>query len=468
MKKRILDILILGLVVFFAVLYISLIFNRNLFTDEVFTFNLLKNNIAGIIQGTAADVHPPLYYLYAKIFEVFWPQNIQAQKIAAIIPMVATLAYVSYKVRRLFGEVAALFSLAFISCLPCTMEFAVQIRMYSLALLFVTIALISAYEAYCEKTTTAYVSLVIGSVGAAYTHYFAFVSICFINAILFLAILIYQRKQLKNYAISVVAMILLYLPWLPNFIRQFTAVREDYWIAPITMETIWGYFVWTFGLQLIPGFEYIYILLIAGMTAFTVVHIIKRKAELVPALMALLIPLLTAGSGIIISMSKSPIYRDQYIMPSLSALAIFVGIAWSVIADFVSRKKIRVIMSSLLMCFLLLSGAVQYKECYRQEYKSSYIDKTLDWMENEVGENDIILYNYKEIGYVYEYYFPENLYYVEDFDLGSEYERIWFMCSPMCWPITQNDLIEYNLWMEHKGLYGIDQTNFDLFLITHK
>ena len=72
------------------------------------------------------------------------------------------------------------------------------------------------------------------------------------------------------------------------------------------------------------------------------------------------------------------------------------------------------------------------------------------------------------MGYVYEYYFPQDrLFYVEDFDLSSDYDNVWFLCSPECWPITQNDLVNYNLWMEHCGWYGIEHSEFDLFKVTH-
>ena len=115
--------------------------------------------------------------------------------------------------------------------------------------------------------------LVIGSVGAAYTHYFAFVSICFINAILFVFLLFNNRKTLKRYFICLLVMLLLYSPWMPYMYKQVTAVRAGYWIAPITLETIWSYFVWTFGLNLLPGFEYLYIALIGSLIVLSFIYI---------------------------------------------------------------------------------------------------------------------------------------------------------------------------------------------------
>ena len=76
MKERIVNkkfdtFVIWGIAAGFTVLYISLLFNHNIWTDEAFTLQLIKGNVRDIIEGTARDVHPPLYYLYAKLFRVF-------------------------------------------------------------------------------------------------------------------------------------------------------------------------------------------------------------------------------------------------------------------------------------------------------------------------------------------------------------------------------------------------------------
>ena len=60
-KAHVMDILIWGLIVFFSLLYVSLIFNYNIWTDEAFTLTLVQGNLKEIIEGTANDVHPPLY-----------------------------------------------------------------------------------------------------------------------------------------------------------------------------------------------------------------------------------------------------------------------------------------------------------------------------------------------------------------------------------------------------------------------
>lgn len=461
-KKNIGNILIWGTIVFFTILYVSLIFNKNVWTDEVFTFDLLKYDLRGIVEKTAEDVHPPLYYFYAKIFELVSPQNIQIQKIAAIIPMVAILVYMGVVIKKEFGEAHAFLSILFLTCLPCTMEFAVQIRMYSLALFFVTLSGIEAYRAYVHGNIKHWIYMGMGVLGAAYTHYFAFVSVCFVMFFLLLVILFGKRKMIKNWLICSCALIIGYAPWLPSFIKQYTSVRESYWIPPITVEVLEGYITWTFGLELVKGAEIGYLILLTVVFVWACIGIKKKKTGF--AILWMLVPTATTVSGVLISLTKSPIYRDQYILPALGLLSIYVGI---VCAGKLKSKAKYVV--ALFTVFMLFCGAVQYKECYRQEYKNSYIDKTVEFFAENLGENDYVLYNYEAMGFVYKFYFPQDrLIYVEDFDLSCEYDNAWFLYTANNWPVTENDCINYNLAMDYLGVYGIEHNDFDLYRIYHK
>ncbi len=459
-KAHIMDILIWGLIGFFALLYISLLFNYNIWTDEAFTLGLLKGNIKEIIEGTAIDVHPPLYYFYAKVFYVITNGSLWVQKFIAIIPQIGTYLLIATVFRKKFGDTATLLSLIFFTCIPCTMEFSVQVRMYSLALFFVTLCGIYAHEAYMDNTLKAWVWVTIGALGAAYTHYFAFVSVIVIVGFLFLAILFSKRELLKNWFIAAACMIIGYLPWAKSFIIQVTRVRENYWIPEITPEVIWSYFVWTFDLELEPGVVYgvLGLLVIAGV--IILVQIIRKKegADIV-ALFAMLVPTMTAVLGVIISLSKSPIYRDQYIFPSLMLLAIFFGLAF---------RKINGKILIPVCAFLLFVGAVQYKECFRQEYKSTYVPQTMEFFEQNLSEDDYIVYNWDTFDFIYELYFPvEQMAYIEDFDFSQDFNTVWFLNTKWNPEIDPAVLEANNLSMDIIGLYGIEHNEFDLYMIYH-
>lgn len=457
-KKHIMDILIWGLIVFFALLYVSLIFNYNIWTDEAFTLQLIQGNLKEISLGTAEDVHPPLYYYYCKLFFDITNESLWVQKFITIIPQVGTYALIATVFRKKFGDMATFLSLIFFTCIPCTMEFTVQVRMYSLALFFVTLCGVFAYEAYVDNTKRAWVWLAVGALGAAYTHYFAFVSIIVIVGFLFLAIVFTKRELLKLWFISATCMILGYLPWAKFFVYQVTRVRESYWIPEITPEVIWDYFKWTFDLTLVPGVVYgvLAVLIIAGIVLIASIVRRKEKEDIV-ALLAMLVPTVTAVLGIIISLSKSPIYRDQYVFPSLMLLALFFGIA---------LRKVNWKWLVPICAFFLFVGAVQYKECFRQEYRSTYVPQTMEFFEENLDPDDYIVYNWEEFGFIYRQYFPkEQLIYLGDFDFGQDFNNVWFLNSQWFDQVNQTELQENGLTMDIIGRYGIEHNEFDLYMI---
>lgn len=457
-KKNFWNVLIWGMILFFLILYISLIFNHNIWTDEAFTLQLIQNDLKGIVEGTANDVHPPLYYFWSKIFYSFFGLNLQMQKIAAIIPMVAVLSYLAVVVRKKFGDTVSFLSILFLCCIPCSMEFAVQVRMYSMALFFVTVCGVSAYLVYTENKVKDWIFFAICAVGAAYTHYFAFVSVLFIIGFLFLAILFNKRNLWKRWCISVVCMILMYLPWMKNFISQVTRVRESYWIEEIKPETVWNYFIWTFDLELVPGVVYGFLLILIGIGIYNLILIVRKKdiSDKV-ALLAMLIPALTTVAGIVISLTKSPIYRDQYVFPAIALLALFFGIT-------LTKADKKIIIP--ICAFLLFVGAVQYKECYRQEYKSTYVPQTDEFFKENLTDEDYVVYNWETFDFIYAFYFPQDrLVYLENFDFSQDFNTVYFLNTQWQPQIEQAVLDANGLSMDWIGHYGIEHNEFELYMI---
>lgn len=457
-KKHIMDVLIWGLIFFFFILYVSLLFNYNIWTDEAFTLKLLRGSFKDIIEGTAKDVHPPLYYLYGKIFFDITGESLWVQKFLTIIPQVGTYALIATAFRKRFGDVATFLTLVFFTCIPCTMEFTVQIRMYSLALFFVTLCGIYAYEAYMDNKKKDWVWVIIGALGAAYSHYFAFVSVIVIVGFLFLAILFTKRELFKNWLISAGCMLAGYLPWAGIFYEQVTRVRENYWIEEITPKVIFEYFEWTFDLELLPGTMYGIIALLVLAGVIMLIHLVaKREKEDIIALIAMLIPTMTTVLGVVISLRKSPIYRDQYVFPALMFLAIYFGLA---------LRKTNWKKLVFVCAFFLVVGAVQYKECFRQEYRSTLVPQTMEFFEENLSPDDYVIYDWEAFGFIYANYFPkEQLVYVEEFDFSKNFNAVWLLNTATTPQIPEDILKNNGLTMDIIGTYGIEHNVFDIYMI---
>lgn len=455
-------ILLWGIVTVFALSYLSLIFNNNVWTDEIFTMNTLKDNFRDITIGTAMDVHPPLYYYVAKVFYMIFGTSIQVQKVVAIIPMVGLLSLGVIKIRKHFGNRAALLYLLFLGCIPCSMEFAVQLRMYSLAIFCVTACGIYAYEAYLYEEKKPFLLMAVWGVAAAYTHYFAFAAVIIINGLFCISLLLSKRDKLKKWLFTSLGMIIAYLPWLFVFVKQVKSVTQSYWIPEITKETIWGYFKWTFGSGEYSWLLYGYLILLSVCGVANFVSLIRKKEATEKrkdkyAILSMLVPTFTVIGGVVISLCTRPIYREQYVFPALGMLAIFFA---------VTLRKARIPLIVAISTFLALSGMIQYKECHFQEYESTKLVETEAFFEENLTPDDVIVYNFEAYGYVYQYYFPEEqLVYVGEFDSSKEFNVIWYLETPNCGEFPQSWLDSMGLKMEYRGEFGVEHNLFNLYMV---
>ena len=145
--------LILGILSFFVCLFQA--FGQDIWFDEVFSVNFIQHSYREIAALTGKDVHPPLYYWYLKLFhdigKVLVPaaSSIVLCKLASMLPFVGIFVYTLTAIRKNFGlHVAGLFWFL-IMTMPQISNYTVEIRMYSLALFFITAAFVHSYELVC-------------------------------------------------------------------------------------------------------------------------------------------------------------------------------------------------------------------------------------------------------------------------------------------------------------------------------
>ena len=145
--------LILGILSFFVCLLQA--FGQDIWFDEVFSVNFIQHSYREIAALTGKDVHPPLYYWYLKLFhdigKVLVPaaSSIVLCKLASMLPFVGIFVYTLTAIRKNFGLHTAGLFWFLIMTMPQISNYTVEIRMYSLALFFITAAFVHSYELVC-------------------------------------------------------------------------------------------------------------------------------------------------------------------------------------------------------------------------------------------------------------------------------------------------------------------------------
>lgn len=223
--------LILGILSFFVCLFQA--FGQDIWFDEVFSVNFIQHSYKEIAVLTGKDVHPPLYYWYLKLFhdigKVLVPaaSSIVLCKLASMLPFVGIFVYTLTAIRKNFGlHVAGLFWFL-VMTMPQISNYTVEIRMYSLALFFITAAFVHSCEliqAFSLREVTSGVVSASGSgngengltkwwkrnkhwvlfwvygILTAYTQYYACVAVIaiYIAVFVFFAIMAYKSKAGKS------------------------------------------------------------------------------------------------------------------------------------------------------------------------------------------------------------------------------------------------------------------------------
>ena len=258
----------------YKLLYISIIllgtlftliscFHSNMWFDESYSIAIAKHSFKEIWQIGSHDVHPVLYYVMIRIVMLITNNNIMCVRLFSCVPLIL-ISILGYTfVRKEFGNKAGIIFTFLSLFFPTLLAYAGEIRMYTWAMLFVTMMFVYAYKIIKsnnnnnnnnvgkalsddnkfvdenriknKKTSEKnWVIFSIFSLASAYTHYYALVAAAIINVGMFLYFLVSYKKTYKfnlvNSIVSAIVQIILYLPWLFVFISQTKSVSKGFWI----------------------------------------------------------------------------------------------------------------------------------------------------------------------------------------------------------------------------------------------
>lgn len=194
--------------------------------DEAYTWWMTtKNTIPEMIKATAADVHPPLYYLFVKAAMVVFGKNIVVARMVSVAGAAATCLLVITLVRKRFGVKAASLLLLVVGLGTQMIYYNVNVRMYSWMIFFVMAAGLSAYGIMIDSKVKSWILFMLFSLGGVYTQYFAVVPLTVIYVFLLIWFMVQDRKQIKKWFVCAVATVVGYLPWLTVVIG---ILKNDY------------------------------------------------------------------------------------------------------------------------------------------------------------------------------------------------------------------------------------------------
>ncbi len=140
----------------------------------------------------------------------------------SVLFMLGYMLLGKYYVAKLFDRKISVYFMLFSLLMPIFSVQAGNVRMYAVALFFLTLTGLSAYDIFREPTRKKWIVFCIASIGTVYCHTFALIQTFLFYLLFFAVILICHKKELiKGYFISGFTVALVFSPWLAVTIRQF-------------------------------------------------------------------------------------------------------------------------------------------------------------------------------------------------------------------------------------------------------
>lgn len=321
---------------------------QSFWNDEGNSARLSERSLSLIVEGTASDVHPPLYYLLLRGWREmvgeseFGLRSFSAFAGVALAAAVYALGRTMFRRERLPAWAAVLVA----SLHPALVYYSQEARMYELLALLAVLStlillrLLPRLAGRWRRSDLVFAGAYALSVTAGlYTHYF-FPAVLAVHAAVLLLWLAWPGRAAGDNArlltaarwVAVTAVAaLLYLPWVPIFVRQVggragDSVALDSFLADATRWL-------ALGATITPGAAAWPLLALAGLLALGLwpgrgvgrARSPGRGFFLLVALCALLLPVALAA----VTGATRPAYF-KFLLVSVPFLALLLGRGWAV------------------------------------------------------------------------------------------------------------------------------------------
>ncbi len=481
--------LLIGISVLMLGKSVALCFSNDIWYDELFTVGMIEHSYGELIQFTAADVHPPLYYCVTKFFadlcKLIIPGagTVVPAKIVSVLPYFILLLYSVTFVRKRYSIFTGGLFLFCVISMPQMSAYTVEVRMYGWALLFVTAAFFHAYgcvEAGSplmeDRGTTGSLfmedagradnlsaedvsrtdrknrrgrgrcfhgtALVLYGLAAAYTQYFACVAVVMVYLYVLAAFWFQDKRRVKEWLWYVAVSIVGYIPWLFALMGQISAVRENYWILPLTWRSIGGCVKFlmkpAFRSEVINVILAVvvcagYVLVVGGfLISYVKINRIKsgnstkvyHNGRVLYPFAGLFVLIGLVVFGFAASILIRPVFVYRYMIPAAGCFWLCLVICLDEMlckldsnpvlrkedSSILQSNRVIVMLRGLLSAFLILLiviGLRNYRAFLGEEEYKILLMKDTESALAQIESEDIVLYNFDQVQAVTSYYLKE-------------------------------------------------------------
>ncbi|HYE60271.1 MAG TPA: glycosyltransferase family 39 protein [Candidatus Kapabacteria bacterium] len=226
---------------------------RDFWYDEAFTGVLVREEWGRMMEIIIADTHPPLYYIFVKLFAMPFDYSVFGIRFFSVICGVLGIYGVYVCGKELVHRRAGMYASFLLTVSPFGLYYAQEARMYALLACLTTFAWYFFLKAIRTASDRSYIAWGILCSLSILTHYMGFISLACMGAVyLFQGGRDVWRKRhgawvltLREYLINKSLWLglgigtILFLPWVRYFLLQFATKEEKIsWIEPAVFADV--------------------------------------------------------------------------------------------------------------------------------------------------------------------------------------------------------------------------------------
>ncbi len=314
-------------------------------------------------------------------------KNIIIYRIFSVLGIITLGTLGLTHIKKDFGkQTGQLFSF-FSFFLPVMLNYALEIRMYSWTITFVTLMVIYLNRFIKQKNFKNLLLFGLFSVISCYMHYYALITAGIVNLGLIIYVIIkrkeFEKQIIKKFILIEVMQVFLYLPWLFYFIPQVLRVEKGFWITidfPHILIDIINF-------QFKGSLEEIVPTVIACLIYLYILYIIIKniknkqniKEAIIPLIIYIIVIVIVAIASII-----SPILYARYLF-TITGLLIF---SMSYILSKENNKFIIGIICGIIITISFMNLIVNIEENYDNSNQ-----EIISYLKQNLKEDDIIMYS---------------------------------------------------------------------------
>ena len=234
-------IALLGIVLIGLLFRVYHLGTQSIWLDEAFSVALAKMNLPQMVQATAADVHPPLYYFLLHYWIIVFGTSASAVRLLSVLFGVLAIPMIYVVGRQLFDKEVGLVGALILALSSFNIYYSQETRMYSLMVLLALLSMYFFWRFLQQSNLVSSVGYVLSTTLLVYTHNYGWFVVIAQN--IYVVTLLFLSKnrtyKLKHWVALQAIDLALFVPWMVVLVNQILR-REAAaaLLAPPTITTI--------------------------------------------------------------------------------------------------------------------------------------------------------------------------------------------------------------------------------------